>query len=105
MASLNTFAANVVLASAGTAQQIQTADNPVISVIIQARPTNTGDIWVGDANVLASAERGVRLEAGKTFAVNPSSVTGELEQINLAGIWFDGGTSSDEISVTYLERD
>ena len=105
MASLNTFAANVVLAAAGTAQQIQTTNNPVISVIIQARPTNTGDIWIGDLNVDAANEIGVRLEAGKTFALNPSSVTGELEQINLAGIWFDGGTTSDEISVTFLEKD
>ena len=105
MANLNTFPANVVLASAGTAQQIQVADNTVISVIIQARPTNTGDIWIGDDGVNASSEIGIRLEAGKTFAINPSSVTGELEQINLAGIWFDGGTTNDEISVTYLEKD
>lgn len=105
MAQLHTLPANVVLASAGTAQRIQTEDNLVLSVIIQARDTNTGDIYIGDSNVNASSKIGTKLAAGKTFALNPSSVEGGLEEINLKGIFFDGGTTNDEISVSYMEKD
>ena len=104
MAQFHTLAANVILAAGGTAQPIQTDDNLVLSVIIQARPTNTGDIWVGNSDVNAASQIGTRLTPGKTFALNPSSVEGGLEEINLAGIFFDGVTS-DQISVSYLEKD
>lgn len=97
--------ANPSLVAAGTAQAIQTTDNSVLSVIIQAAPGNTSDIWVGDSTVKLTTEIGIRLAAGKTLTINPASTEGGLEEINLSGIFFDGGTNGDEISVTFLEKD
>jgi hypothetical protein len=96
---------DVTLASAGTAQQLSTNSERVVSVIIRPRSTNVGTIFVGTSAVVAATETGVLATATAPYVINPSAAAGELEEINLTSIWFDGTNTSDVIHVQYLVAD
>ena len=105
MARLITKATNPTVAVPGTPAVIQADANTVASVTITAAASNVGTIYVGDSNIDATSEIGTPIAAGKNAVINPSSIAGELEKINLASIYYDGTNAADAISYSYVEVD
>jgi len=103
MANLQQF--DVTLTVAGTAQKLSVNIERVISVIIRPRSTNSGTIWVGNSAVTASTETGIEATSSSPYVINPSGAAGELEEISLSAIFFDGTNTSDIIHVQYLVAD
>lgn len=86
-----------VVTTAGTAVQLSTTSAVCTTIAIQAETDNTGDIAVGDANVVAAdgAERGIILTAGDstTLAVN-----------NLNLVYIDSTVNGDGVTYLYTKR-
>ncbi len=84
------------LTAAGTRQALSATKLEVTSVAIQALAANTGVIYVGD--VAVAAANGYVLQKGDTliFCAEPGG-----KKIDLARVYFDGGTTNDDIKVTY----
>ncbi len=100
------FAVN--LTAAGTAQAISAGETPtsieVTKVRITAPAANTGSIYIGDSSVSSTNSFAELLGAGGKDAVviiDAKEFSGDAV-INLDSIFFDGGTSNDDIFVGYL---
>lgn len=94
--------------TAGTGEQLTTADIETPAVLIQAEVSNTGQIYVGDSQVNYSATdasiiTGVELDSGDSISFDIADC-GEDAAINLSGIWLDAGVSGDGVWVTYLQE-
>lgn len=85
--------------TAGTRVQLAESPTPAfgaVSIIINALNTNTGDIVVGGATVVAGpgtqgtpTQRGVRLAKGDSIS---------LDLIDIAAVYIDSVTSGDGVS-------
>ena len=102
MGRFKTLAANVTVTTPGTIVKLSSTELAVSDIIITAEKSNTGDIYVGEeSEVLASAERGVLLEPGKSMsigAINKDDVT-DLEDIGI-----DATVGTDGVSVSYVAK-
>jgi len=91
------------LTSAGTAQRLTTTSTICQSVLIVAKSTNAGSVYVGDVDVTASntfpiaASASYRIEA-------PAGPGGAAQDMDLRDIYWDGGTTGDDIFVIYSQR-
>lgn len=95
--------ADVPVPVAGTRVQITSTNTPVSSVIFQAKPTNTGLIYIGDASV--SSVRGITLNTSQTFAVTAdmSGRSGGDEMV-LSDWYVDAATNNDSVRVLYTKQ-
>ena len=84
---------NKTIATAGTPLALLTSDAKAVWVIVQAVSTNTGDVWVGGSDVLASTKTGIRLTAGSSTPMLPIT--------NVAKIYADVATNGDKVSFIY----
>lgn len=87
--------APINLTSAGTRQALSATDVYCRSVAIKAFVANTGVIYIGD--VAVTSTNGFPLPKGDTFIMTSSN---DLIPINLKNIYFDGGTTNDDINIT-----
>jgi hypothetical protein len=76
--------------TAGTAERISTTQSGVTSIVIRAETTNTGQIFVGDADVASTDNAG--LDAGESL-----SMPLWLSPISLTNIWIDASMSTDGV--------
>lgn len=104
------LAVGLVFGSFGTAQagqilagskDVSSAGTPVAllstrtfgrDIIVKADAANTGYIWIGDVNVLASTGVGIELDAGEVWIGN---------QFNLNQIYIDATVGGEGVGFTY----
>jgi len=94
--------AELNLTSAGTAQALSATSILAQVVYINAKTTNAGNIYIGDSNV-ASNRYLVLLDAGESVSIEASEF-GTSGDLDLSEIYFDGGTTNDDIYVGYIQR-
>lgn len=91
------------LDSAGTAQRLNASTIECEVVVIAAASGNTGTMYIGDSNVSSSRFIGA-LAAGDAMSIEAGKVSNGTDRLDLKEIWFDGGTTGDDISVGYIQR-
>ncbi len=71
------------------------------AVVIQARPTNAGKVYVGDQSLNKSAENyGAGLTAGQSMTIG---VGGSSNGVNPATIYVDADTANDGVLVSVIQ--
>lgn len=94
--------ADLDIPTAGTRVQLSATATPVSAVIIQAKATNSGLIFVGDSSV--SATRGISLAAGKALSLTCEEMAAEGEEFFLSDIYVDAATNGDDVKISYVKR-
>lgn len=89
--------------TAGTEVQLSATDLTVLSVVIQAEPDNTGNIFVGTSAVTGTAY-GVLLDGGERLTLTKENMAPGSSGINLKDIYIDAGTNGDGVSVFYTTK-
>lgn len=95
----------VNLDNAGTPIQLRSATAKVWvqSVLIEALPDNTGDIYIANSSANASGSARHTLEPGDTLKIEGIERAGTKSLIDLSTLWFDGATSGDDIVYSYVQ--
>lgn len=88
------------VAAAGTAEALVTDKLLTYSVSIQAEPTNTGNMFIGDVNV--DSANGIVLAPGQSVSIPGPEIHGMQYEIDLAQVYVDAATSGDEVRFIYL---
>lgn len=91
--------AKVTVTTKGTAVAASATVQNATAVYITAPSTNTGAIWVGDANVLNSSGRGTQVAKGTTLTLYARG-----EMIDLEKIFIDADNNNDIATITYLKK-
>jgi len=90
--------------NAGTRKQVTTNSNysAVNSLVVQALPTNTGNVYIGDSTVDAATGAGtIRiLQPGEVF----SAASEGLNDLDATQVYFDVESNGDGIVGGGLER-
>ena len=87
--------------TAGMQERLSQNRIKVSSVIIQAEPTNTNYVYVGDSQV-SSTNHGVVLAAGDLITFSAQVLGMGYALISLWDIWLDVDTSTEGVSCMYL---
>jgi hypothetical protein len=90
--------APINLTAAGTAQAISATDVLATCIYINALAANTGVIYVGDSAVTSA--NGLVLQKGDSIEICAEDYA-RGQKVNLKNIYFDGGTTNDDIKVSY----
>ncbi len=90
--------------TAGTRVQISTSATEITTLVVQADPTNTGYVYVGDSAV-SSTVAFAALAAGQAFALSqdPSGRAGG-EELVLSDYWIDSSVSGAKAYVSHIKR-
>ena len=102
MARLQILTANapIVVAAAGTPVPLTATQNFVKSVIVQANPTNTDFVYVGDASV-----QNFGLSPGKSLEIHGDNMdNGTSGKLDLNTIYIDALVNGEGVTFMYLER-
>lgn len=81
--------------TAGTPIQLTTTPTPCKRVDVVSNVNNTGTVYIGGPNTLASTQTGAPLQS-------PGS-SGTLFVNDVSSVWFDSTASGDKISYIYHE--
>jgi len=84
--------------TSGTAVQLSTASLPVYSVLIVAKTTNQGNIYVGDSGVDKTTEPTNPLAAGGSIELTSH----EGYRLNLNRVYLDADQDGEGVWYTYL---
>lgn len=96
--------AQVTVTTTGTRVQVSTSDLAVTSVVIQAAPANTGNIYVGD-DAVTSTRNSATLEPSRAWSISADgSGRAGQEEFVLSDFWVDSATSGDKVNVSYIKR-
>lgn len=103
MPEIEVLTAQRVVTTAGTQEQIketpENVDEKVISIVIRAHATNTGNIYVANqANRANASTVGYILAAGETLLLDVHDFLDAW--LNLARIWIDSDVDGEGISYT-----
>jgi len=90
--------------TAGTQEQLTTNDKKVRAVTIQAKPANTGRVYIGD-NTVSSTNYGIYLDSGMDYTINAEIMGDAAGLISLKDIWLDVSVGAEGVSYLYLERE
>lgn len=90
---------NATVTTGGTAVSLAATSVVAQSCIIQALDDNSGAIYVGDADVLASTKRGIKLAAGATLTLTANDGT-----LDLSTVFIDATANGDAVSLIYQQR-
>lgn len=93
----------VTVSSAGTAVRAKSSTHHTWNVVIQAKNSNTGLIYVGNdgADDISSTE-GFQLAAGQSLNLNAELFfSSHVEYVDLSKIWIDADTSGSSVVVMY----
>ena len=82
------------LTSAGSAERVNNVDRQLTFIAFQARPGNTGNIFVGVSDV--SSTNGWTLTPGEVRDID-FDPQGIGQSINMNELFFDGATTNDDI--------
>lgn len=94
----------VTVTTAGTRVQISSTDTAVTTVLIQADPSNTGRIYVGDSNVASNRAAAV-LEADASFSITAdASGRSGWEEYILSDFYLDSSANGDKAYISYVKR-
>lgn len=99
---LQTIAEKTV-AAAGTAEPLTATALETTSVVIQARQSNVGDVYIGDSTVAAG--NGVVLNASNptmTISVDDTFADEDRAVLNLADIYIDADNTGDGVRILAL---
>lgn len=96
------------IGTAGTAEQLTTANILTPSVVIQAHDDNANagndGVFVGDNQVDETLFNGIELEARESVTFTAVNKGSGLELINLSDIWIDANTADDGVTACYLQE-
>lgn len=104
---LKPIVATKTVTTAGT--QIQSTTNTalaVTSVYYEALASNTGNIYIGDADV-SSTLYIAKLAAGEGFTIAIDNNGGRAttgSEIQLSSIWIDSSVNGEKVQMTYIQR-
>ncbi len=89
---------------AGTAEALHaTANTLAFDIIITAKETNTGNIFVGDSSIDSSSDP---LAAGESFTMSPPQSDDTREYgFDLNEVYVDSSVSGDGVWVKYMILD
>lgn len=95
--------ADVDIPSTLTATQVSSTATPITSIIFQAHPSNTGNIYVGDVSV--SATRGIALAPGEVVAVS-ADLSGRAggDELILSDWYLATATNGNDAKISYQKR-
>ncbi len=93
------------VSSAGTQVRLSTVSLVVRAVIIQAEPSNTGNIFIGGSGV-SSADYGILLAAAtnEALVLSAEQLGAREGRIDLYDVWIDAAQNGDGVSVLYSEE-
>lgn len=90
--------AQVTVTTGGTEVRIAAnTDDKIVKLFLSVPASNTGNVWVGDANVAVG--RGVEIVKGSTLQIDC-----EGQYIDAYNIWADAVTNGDKINISYLKK-
>lgn len=95
----------VTVATSGTAKRLSDVSLKVSAALVVADPANTGTVYLGDENALASSRLGIPIIASDDVELDPTQYSGTTEEIELSDIWFDSTASGDTVIVSYYESE
>ena len=96
---------NKTVTTAGAKVQLSTTSVLVKSIMIQANPGNSGDIYVGDSSV-SSSVYGAVVTANNSLSLEPpSNGTAETYELDLQDFWIDSSVNGEGISIMYFYYD
>lgn len=91
-------AGNKTVTAAGTPEALSPTSVPAFKIAISALPTNTGNVYVGDENVDATApQKGVRVAAAFPPLI--------LEIGDLSQVYIDAAVNGEGVSFTYITNE
>lgn len=95
---------NVTVSTAGTRVPLSGVELLVSSIIVQALPSNSGSIFIGDSSVTSS--KGIVLTAGSAVEIQADSYEGDSDfsVIDVAGIYIDASANGDGVAISYLDE-
>jgi hypothetical protein len=102
MAQKFTPLGKTTVTTAGTRVRLTTSDTPASSVIIQADPANTGNIYVGDVTVASTIA--ITLAPGQSITIGSDPTRGTGEEVILSDLYLDSSANSQSAHVFYLGR-
>ena len=88
--------------TAGTRERLTQADIKTPVVTIQADPANSNNIYIGDDQVAST--NGLELDALDSITMSAHEMGFASAMISLKEIYIDSDTSTEGVSVLYLER-
>lgn len=89
------------VATAGTQERLTSDRILTPYLIVSAEVSNTGNIYVGDADVSAT-DAFVELDAGQRIQLDPKTVGGMKGYFDLSQIWVDASVNTDGAYFGYL---
>lgn len=90
------------LVSAGTPQQLASVES--LYLHIQAPPTNTGNVYIGDTSANILAGNCHILGPGESMQIGTDDSAADEDKVILdsSDLWFDGSSTGDKLVVAYL---
>lgn len=88
--------------TAGTRVQLQSTNQYVFDLIIQAKPANTGSIYVGDSTVTST--KCIELLPGQIYSMAGAVKPNSLEELNIADYWIDSSVNGEGVHLSYQQR-
>lgn len=92
----------ITVTTAGTRVQVTSIDTPVAAVWVQAHPSNTGAIYVGNETV--DSTHGIILHPGRAVEFTPPEIRGNELEFILSDFYLDAETNGDSAIVWYIKR-
>jgi hypothetical protein len=91
------------VAAAGTAVPLINVQTLAMTLVIQAKSTNSGLVYIGDSTVSA-ASYGASISAGNSVSIEMPLHGGHTLEVDLSEIYIDAGTNDDGVTVLYYQR-
>lgn len=93
---------DISVTTAGTPQRLSATSLNANSILIMAKDTNTGNVYIGHSQATAASGKGAVLEIGDSYVVRGSYDRNMLESFDLKEIWVDADISGDGVVVQYV---
>lgn len=94
----------VTLLVPGTRQQLSTTSKIVRSFLIQAKPSNTGNVFIGSSEVTST--KCTVLSPGANASIEaPQMGNGGADDMDLSDWYLDAATANDQVYITALVRE
>lgn len=95
------YQGNKTVTTAGTQVALTSSQIVTPKVVIQAKPGNTGNIFVGTADV-SSSDYGVVLAPGASTTLVASHIETGESGLDLTSIWVDAAVNGEGVTFLYL---
>lgn len=76
----------------------------ISKIYVRALTANTGDMYIGDVNVDAATQVGIRLDSDQVYEISAGEGSnGGSLLLDVNNIYVDATVSGEKVSVTYYE--